>query len=64
MRICLIRPPVLVDVKGYTIDPTPPIGLAYIAAAISDEHEVKIIDAVGERPNQLNKFTFDFAKLF
>jgi radical SAM superfamily enzyme YgiQ (UPF0313 family) len=59
MNVCLIRPPALIDVEGFAIDPVPPIGLAYIASAIFEAgHHVQVIDAIGESPRQYNPTKF------
>lgn len=59
MKVCLIRPPALIDIKGFSIDPTPPIGLAYIASALlSEGHDVSVIDAIGEGPSELYPIEF------
>jgi len=49
MRICLIRPPIVVPKRNATTMFTPPIGLAYIAASLRQGgHQVSVLDAVGE----------------
>lgn len=53
MKICLVRPPSIVNPISYIASLTPPIGLAYIAAALREAgHEVEIIDGIGEKPLQ------------
>ncbi|MEQ1917745.1 MAG: cobalamin-dependent protein [Elusimicrobiota bacterium] len=53
MKICLVRPPSIVNPISYIASLTPPIGLAYIAAALREAgHEVVIIDGIGEKPLQ------------
>ena len=48
MRICLIRPPILVPTWNQAALVTPPLGLAYVAAAVERAgHQVTVIDAVG-----------------
>jgi anaerobic magnesium-protoporphyrin IX monomethyl ester cyclase len=51
MKVCLIRPSTLVDINGFLVESTPPIGLAYIAGALRNVgHKVSVIDAFGEAP--------------
>jgi radical SAM superfamily enzyme YgiQ (UPF0313 family) len=53
MRICLVRPPAVTNtgLKGQIA--APPLGLAYIAAALKQAgHQVTLVDAVGEAPRQ------------
>jgi len=45
VKICLISPPYNSDVKSVVGVSSPPIGLAYLASVLRDEHEVKIVDA-------------------
>src|SRR3989338_6075618 len=53
MKICLVRPPSIINPVAYIGSLTPPIGLAYIAASLRKAvHEVVIVDAIGE--NQTN----------
>ncbi len=48
MKICLIRPAILVPRRNQTAMFTPPLGLAYVAGALrAAGHEVTAIDAVG-----------------
>lgn len=59
MKVCLIRPPALIDKYGFAIDPVPPVGLAYIAASVREVgYEVYVIDAIGEHPLQYNPIQF------
>lgn len=59
MKICLVRPPALIDIKGFSIDPTPPLGLAYIASVLIEAgHQVEVIDSIGEGPNELFPIEF------
>jgi radical SAM superfamily enzyme YgiQ (UPF0313 family) len=55
MKIQLIHPPVYVNPKALTsLRPAPPLGLAYVAAALERAgHAVEIIDAVAEAPKQV-----------
>ena len=60
MKICLIRPPVLLKPVSVTVKPSPPLGLAYIAGAIRhNNHEVIVIDAVAEAPDKFTSFSKD-----
>lgn len=54
MKIQLIHPPVYLNVYALTaLRPSLPLGLAYIAAALRKAgHEVSVLDAVGEAPDQ------------
>lgn len=56
--VALIRPPVDILVKSMSmLGPMPPIGLAYIAAALrSVGHDVQVIDAAGEAMDQLEEY--------
>jgi len=51
-RVCLIRPCEAVPLRAATSQtPTPPLGLAYIAAAVRTAgHDVQVIDALAEAP--------------
>lgn len=47
--LTLIRPPTVASRHSYSIPVTPPLGLAYIAAALrEEEHRVQFIDALAE----------------
>lgn len=60
MKVCLINPPRLLTLKSVSLRATPPLGMAYIAGALSDNgHEVYVIDAIAEAPNQINEFNND-----
>ena len=49
MKICLIRPSIVVPASNAITIFTPPLGLAYIAGSLrSAKFEVQMIDAVGE----------------
>ena len=45
MKICLISPPYNSAVKSVVGVSSPPLGLAYIASMLRQDHEVKIIDS-------------------
>jgi len=45
MKICLMSPPYNSAVKSVVGVSSPPLGLAYLASVLRDEHEVKIIDS-------------------
>jgi len=45
MKICLISPPYNSAVKSVVGVSSPPLGLAYIASVLKQNHEVKIIDS-------------------
>jgi anaerobic magnesium-protoporphyrin IX monomethyl ester cyclase len=58
MKVCLIEPPKFVSLTNFvsTIS-MPPIGLAYIAAAIREEgHEVTVVDGPGSAPRSYYMF--------
>ncbi len=58
MKVCLIEPPKFVSLTNFvsTIS-MPPIGLAYIAAAIREEgHDVIVVDAPGSAPRDYHTF--------
>lgn len=53
MKVCLVRPPSIVNPVSYIASLTPPIGLAYVAAALREAgHEVVLVDGIGEKPLQ------------
>src|SRR5690606_18790093 len=54
MKIHLVHPPVYINENGLTaLRPSLPLGLAYIAAVLrEDGHDVAVVDALGEAPNQ------------
>jgi anaerobic magnesium-protoporphyrin IX monomethyl ester cyclase len=54
-RVCLIRGPVVALPHGLSMHgPTPPIGLAYIAAVLRDAgHDLTVVDAAGEGIDQV-----------
>lgn len=55
MKIQLIHPPVYLNVYAMTaLRPSLPLGLAYIAAALRKAgHDISVVDAVGEAPDQV-----------
>ncbi|MBT7937166.1 MAG: cobalamin B12-binding protein, partial [Nitrospina sp.] len=58
MKVCLIEPPKFVSLTNFvsTIS-MPPIGLAYIAAAIREEgHDVTVVDGPGSAPRNYHLF--------
>ena len=48
MRILLISPPTISAIKAVVGTTGPPLGLAYVASMVRDEHDVKIIDSLAE----------------
>ena len=51
VRITLIRPPAVSSLHSYSVAIVPPLGPAYVAAALeSAGHHVTVIDALGEAP--------------
>jgi anaerobic magnesium-protoporphyrin IX monomethyl ester cyclase len=51
VHIALIRPPAVSSLHAYSVAIVPPLGPAYIAAALeSAGHHVTVIDALGEAP--------------
>ena len=53
MKVCLIRPSTVLRLLSITVKPSAPLGLAFIAAALKRAgHEVFVIDAIAENPNQ------------
>jgi radical SAM superfamily enzyme YgiQ (UPF0313 family) len=55
VKIQLIHPPVFLNVAAMTaLRPSLPLGLAYVAAALRKAgHDVSVLDAVGEAPDQV-----------
>ncbi|MEE2887674.1 MAG: radical SAM protein [Planctomycetota bacterium] len=55
MKVQLIHPPLYLNVKAMTaLRPSLPLGLAYVAAALGKAgHDISVIDAVGEAPDQV-----------
>ncbi|MFN8016887.1 MAG: radical SAM protein [Acidimicrobiales bacterium] len=56
--VALVRPPVDILVKSMSmLGPMPPIGLAYVAAALREVgHDVQVIDAAGVALDQLDEY--------
>jgi radical SAM superfamily enzyme YgiQ (UPF0313 family) len=53
MKICLINPSRLMKLVSTSMRPSPPLGLAYIAGALTAEgHQVQVIDSLAEAPDQ------------
>ncbi|RLF86968.1 B12-binding domain-containing radical SAM protein, partial [Thermococci archaeon] len=48
MKILLISPPTISAIKAIVGTTGPPLGLAYLASMIRDEHDVKIVDSLAE----------------
>lgn len=60
MKICLINPPRLMKPMSATMKPSPSLGLAFIAGALkADGHEVSVVDALAEAPQQYIAFRDD-----
>jgi anaerobic magnesium-protoporphyrin IX monomethyl ester cyclase len=60
MKICLIRPSIVVPSHNQATMLTPPLGLAYIAGSLNDaEHDVQFIDAVGDGIDDKHPFKDD-----
>lgn len=52
-HITLIRPPLVATQRSYSVILAPPLGLAYVAASLEAAgHQVAVIDAVGEAPEE------------
>jgi len=48
MNILLISPPTISAIKNIIGTTGPPLGLAYLASMVRDEHDVKIVDSLAE----------------
>lgn len=60
MKVGLIRGPALLVINSTSMRSSQPLGLAYIAAAIQQAgHEVYVIDAVAESPDEFHLFYDD-----
>jgi len=65
MKVCLISPPYSSAVKSVVGITSPPLGLAYIASMLRQNHEVKIIDSsilnytIGDVERELRSFNPD-----
>ena len=56
-KVCLINPPILLQKESQLADLSQPLGLAYIAAVLRDNHyPVSIIDAAAEGWQNFQKF--------
>ena len=51
MKILLISPPTISAIKAIVGTTGPPLGLAYLASMVRDEHDVKIVDSIAEDLN-------------
>ncbi|MCS6819087.1 MAG: radical SAM protein, partial [Chitinophagales bacterium] len=57
MKVCLINPSRIMKLVSASMRPSPPLGLAYIAGALkADGHDVQIVDAIAEAPEQYVAF--------
>lgn len=60
MKVCLINPPRLIKPLSIVLKPAPPLGLAFIAAALQSEGaEVSVIDALAEGYEVYHEFRDD-----
>lgn len=60
MKVCLINPPRLMKPMSIVLKPSPPLGLALIAAALeADGHEITVIDAPAEGYETYHAFDGD-----
>ncbi len=57
MKVQLIHPPLYLNVHAMTaLRPSLPLGLAYIASSLREAgHEVSLLDAVAEAPDQVTQ---------
>ena len=51
MRILLLSPPTISVIKTVVGTTGPPLGLAYLASIVRDEHDVRIVDSLAEDYN-------------
>ena len=51
MQILLLSPPTISAVKAVVGTTGPPLGLAYLASMVRDEHDVRIVDSLAEDYN-------------
>jgi radical SAM superfamily enzyme YgiQ (UPF0313 family) len=58
IKVALLRPPwVIVLESSGVLEPTPPVGLSYIAAVLRDAgHQVQVVDAPGEAMEHAEEF--------
>lgn len=63
--VTLIRPPVVVPLDSFSyVAPMPPIGLAYVAAALRHAgHRVHVVDAPGEAPERVTDFSTPYGDM-
>lgn len=53
MIVTLVNPPILMrNGNAATVTPSPPLGLAYVAAYLQAHFEVEVVDALGEASKQ------------
>jgi len=48
MKVLLLSPPTISAVKAVVGITSPPLGLAYLASMVRDEHDVRIVDSLAE----------------
>lgn len=64
LRVCLVRLPTLASASAVGQDAVPPLGLAYVAAAVrAAGHHVSGVDAVGEAVHQYSRVPWDAGAL-
>ncbi len=55
-RVCLVHPPTLTSADAYGLDVVPPLGLAYVAAALNSAgHHVSVVDGIGDALQQYGR---------
>jgi radical SAM superfamily enzyme YgiQ (UPF0313 family) len=58
-HVTLIRPPLISTPRCYSVIIAPPLGLAYVAAALEQAgHRLAVIDALGEAPDHEHEAAF------
>jgi len=63
MKVCLINPPRLMKPMSAAMKPSPSLGLAFIAGALDKAgHQIQIIDAMAEAPDQYIAFKDDIVQ--
>ena len=61
-KVTLVRPPAMEAFRFSTASVSPPLGLAYIAAALETAgHDVNVIDAVAEAPRRHTRYFKGYA---